>query len=107
MRLRCCARSDTRFPVIFAGDAYVGEGTVRNLSVPGCAIDSRRGVRPGSYLEMKVLLPDASPPLSVGLAKVRWTRGHRFGVEFIRISGEDQIRVGRLIRKRPALSLVP
>lgn len=98
MKLRYCTRVDTRLPVLFAGESFVGEGTVLNLSVPGCAITSKKVVRSGSYLELKVLLPDQTPPLSVGLARVRWCQGRYFGVEFIRMPGHDQVRLGRLIR---------
>jgi hypothetical protein len=100
MKLRYCTRVETHLPVVFAGESLVGEGTVLNLSVPGCAIFSRKPVRPGAYLEMKVLLPDATPPLSVGLAKVRWCDGRHFGVEFIRMPGDDQVRLGRLVRRQ-------
>lgn len=104
-KLRYCERVDTHFPVIFAGEAYVGEGTVLNVSVPGCAIHSREPVQPGSYLEMRILVPDAPSPLRVGLAKVRWCEGRQFGVEFIQMPGEDQIHLGRLVKKDIPLAL--
>lgn len=97
-QLRYCERVHTHFPVVFSGEAYVGEGTVLNVSVPGCAVHSRKRVRPGSYLEMRMLVPDTTPPLRVGLAKVRWCEGRRFGVEFIQMPGGDQIRLGRLVK---------
>lgn len=99
-KLRYCERVHTRFPVVFAGEAYVGEGTVLNVSVPGCAVHSRKRVEPGSYLEMRMLVPDAAAPLRVELAKVRWCDGRRFGVEFIQMLGEDQVRLGRLVKKQ-------
>lgn len=99
MKLRYCERVQTEFPVIFAGDSYVGEGTVLNVSVPGCEIYSQKLVPPGAYLEMKVLVPDSEASLCVGLAKVRWSEGRRFGVEFIRMPGNDQVRLGRLVKK--------
>jgi len=102
MRLRYCDRIRTHFPVIFSGDSYVGEGTVINVSVPGCEVFSKRPVTPGSYLEMKVLVPDNGASLCVGLARVRWSVGHRFGVEFIRMPGHDQVRLGRLVKKHCA-----
>ena len=37
MKIRYSERVLTEFPVIFAGDSFVGEGTVHNVSVPGCA----------------------------------------------------------------------
>lgn len=106
VKLRYCERVHTQFPVVFAGEAYVGEGTVLNLSVPGCAIHSRKPVEPGSYLEMRMLVPDITPPLRVGLAKVRWCEGRRFGVEFIQMPGQDQVRLGRLVKNEipPAMT---
>lgn len=103
MKLRYCSRISTEFPVIFAGDSYVGEGTVLNVSVPGCEVYSKKAVEPGAYLEMKVLVPDNGSSLCVGLARVRWCDGRRFGVEFIRMPGEDQVRLGRLVKKHLSL----
>jgi PilZ domain len=97
VKFRSCERVHTEFPVIFAGETYVGEGTVLNVSAPGCAIQSRKRVQPGSYLEMRLLVPDSSSPLRVGLAKVRWCEERRFGVEFIQIPGGDQVRLGQLV----------
>ena len=106
-KLRYCERAHTYFPVVFAGEAYVGEGTVLNVSVPGCAVHSRKRVKPGSYLKMRMLVPDSTSPLRVGLAKVRWCDGRRFGVEFIQMPGEDQVRLGRLVKKQVPLALPP
>lgn len=98
VKIRYSERIHTDFPVMFAGETYVGEGTVLNVSVPGCAIQSRKRVQPGSYLEMRLLVPDNTSPLRVGLAKVRWCAERRFGVEFIQMPGGDQVRLGRLVR---------
>jgi hypothetical protein len=99
MKIRYNERVLAEFPVIFAGDSFVGEGTVHNVSVPGCAIISNKAVEPGTYLEMKVLLPDDAPSLRVEVAKIRWCDGRRFGVEFIKMPGTDQVRLGRLIKR--------
>ncbi len=100
IKLRYCPRVYSNFPVVFTNESCVGEGTVVNVSIPGCAIQSRKRVQPGSYLEMRVLVPDRISPLHVGLAKVRWCEGRRFGVEFICMPGEDQIRLGRLVKRQ-------
>ena len=105
VKLRYCERVHIQFPVVFAGEAYVGEGTVLNVSVPGCAVHSRKRVQPGSYLEMRMLVPDTASPLRVGLAKVRWCEGRQFGVEFIQMPGEDQVRLGRLVKNEIPLAL--
>jgi hypothetical protein len=90
----------SNFPVVFTSERCVGEGIVVNVSVPGCAIQSRSRIPPGSYLKMRMLVPDTSSPLHVGLAKVRWSEGRRFGVEFIRMPGGDQVRLGRLVKTK-------
>jgi hypothetical protein len=107
MKIRYSERVLTGFPVVFAGDAYVREGIVNNVSVPGCEISSTKPVEPGTYLEMKLLMPDSGPSLCVGLAKIRWCRGRRFGVEFIRMPGGDQIRLGRLVKQQRELRSSP
>ena len=99
MKMRYSERISTEFPVIFSGDSFVGEGTIHNVSVPGCEIVSNRLVEPGTYLELKVLMPDDGPSLSSPLAKIRWRKGPRFGVEFIKMPGVDQVRLGRLIKR--------
>ncbi len=96
--IRYCPRIRAEFPIIFSGDDFIGEGTVVNLSVPGCSIQSKRHIEAGAYLELRILVPDKQAPLSVGLARVRWTQGRTFGVEFIRMPGRDQVRLGRLVK---------
>ena len=98
IKIRYCPRVHSNFPVVFTTENCVGEGMVVNVSIPGCAIQSRKRVQPGSYLEMRMLVPDTRSPLHVGLAKVRWSEGRRFGVEFIRMPGGDQIRLGHLVK---------
>lgn len=74
-----------------------GEGTVINLSVPGCAIETDLPVQPGEYLELLVMAPDQARPLTVSLAKVRWATHQKVGIEFIRVRRDDQTRIQRLI----------
>ena len=103
MKIRYSERILSQFPVVFAGESFVGEGTVSNVSVPGCEIVSNKMVEPGTYIEMKVLMPDRAPSLCVQLAKIRWRKGRHFGVEFIRMPGVDQVRLGRLIKRHRAV----
>jgi hypothetical protein len=97
-------RLPLRCPVIFASDEFVGEGTVLDLGVPGCAVESDIAPLPGDYVRLHVLMPDEEGPLEVGLAKVVWAKQQRFGVEFLKVSNGQQVRVGRLFR---ALQAVP
>lgn len=75
----------------------MGKGTVVDLGVPGCAVESHIAPLPGEYVRLHVLMPDQGP-LEVGLAKVRWAKQDRFGVEFLTVSNGQQVREGRFLR---------
>ena len=96
--LRSAIRAAVTYPVRLSCDSKTGEGTVINLSVPGCAIETDLPVEPGDYVELRVMAPDQARPLDVELAKVRWTGCHTVGIEFIRVRREHQSRIERLIR---------
>lgn len=104
METRYRLRLPLRCPVIFACDEFVGEGTVLDLGVPGCAVESDIAPLPGDYVRLYVFMPDDEGPLEVGLAKVRWAKQQRFGVEFLKFSNGQQVRVGRLFRALEAVS---
>ena len=95
--LRSSARVTVTYPVRLSGDSMIGQGTVVNLSAPGCAIETTLPVRPGDYLELHVMAPDQARPLTVGLAKVRWAAEQKAGIEFIRVRRDEQSRLQRLI----------
>ena len=95
--LRSSTRAAVTFPVRLSCDSKTGEGTVINLSVPGCAIETDLPVQPGDYLELRVMAPDQARPLAVELAKVRWAAQQKVGIEFIRVRRDAQSRIQRLI----------
>ena len=97
MELRSSTRVAVTYPVRLSGDSMIGQGTVINLSAPGCAIETTLPVQPGDYLELHLMTPDQARPLTVGLAKVRWTTQQKAGIEFIRVRGDEQSRLQRLI----------
>jgi hypothetical protein len=88
--------------VIFASDEIVGEGTVVDLGVPGCAVEAHTAPLPGEYVRLHVLMPDEHGPLQVLLAKVRWQHQTRFGVEFLKVRDEQRVRLGRLLKTHAA-----
>jgi hypothetical protein len=83
---------------MFASEEFIGEGTVIDLGVPGCAVESRVTPPPDDYVRLHILMPDEQGPLRVRLAKVRWARHQRFGMEFLLISEDHQVRLGRLLQ---------
>lgn len=87
-----------RCPVFFASDEFVGEGTILDLGVPGCAVDSDIAPLPGDYVRLHVLMPDEDGAIEVALGKVVWAKQQRFGVEFLKFSNGRQVKLGRLFR---------
>ena len=81
------------FPIMFAGARCIGEGTVLNLSAEGCLLEGERAVMEGSYLTVRLLLPDNAPALVIDLAAVRWVRTHYFGLEFLRLPDPERDRL--------------
>jgi hypothetical protein len=79
-----------RFPVTFIWESRVGKGEVLDLTNPGCLIQSPVAVEDDQSLQLELFLPGLESPLSVMLGVVRWTKGKRFGVEFIKMHDSQQ-----------------
>jgi len=85
--------------VILAGDQSCCEGRVLDVSLPGCLIECVHPLRVGDYVQLRLFLPDQARPMNVPLAAVRWVDSGRAGVEFIRSSKADQVRLATLMRR--------
>ncbi len=82
---------------MFAGAPFIAEGVIHNVSQAGCTVESDRIVLNGSYLIVRLLLPDAAHALSIELAAIRWVRQGYFGLEFLRIPPADRVRLDRFL----------
>lgn len=95
-------RKHPRFPVdfgsTFSGEQFAGRGTITNVSVGGCNIESKVILTAKSSLALHIQLPDSQWPLKIDRAVVRWARGNSFGVEFEQMSQGDVDRLYRLIQ---------
>lgn len=101
MDLREHQRIPVVLPVSFSGDQIIGEGQVLNISPCGCGIESDRNVQKGTFLDLRVQLPESETPIEVDLAAVRWSLGQRFGLEFLRMRSEEQARLRRILQNPP------
>jgi len=90
-------RFDVNFGGTFAGEFLAGRGTIINLSVGGCSIESPVTPAAQAVMELQIQLPDSQWPLEVRQAVVRWTRGTTFGLEFHTLSAADTTRLQQLL----------
>lgn len=98
MELRKRLRFAVQLPLSFKGDKIAGEGVVYNLSLEGCAVGSDTSIQPGTYLALRIQAYQHELPIEVELAVARWSEGREFGLEFIRIKGEEQDRLRQFVK---------
>jgi hypothetical protein len=80
-------RKNFRFPVKFRSSfssigLVGGEGSIVDLSIRGCRIESSIDVQPGASLDIRMKVIENEPPIHIQAAIVRWSRGGEFGLEF-------------------------
>jgi hypothetical protein len=98
MERRQSLRLKAQFRSSFSSPKMVGgEGTVVDLSHTGCRIATLVQVPHGTSLEVRLILPDDLPPLTVESCIVRWSRGNEFGLQFLDPREEDRARLARFI----------
>lgn len=91
-------RTSPRFPVRFRSsftslNIVGGDGTLLDLSLRGCRVDSVVEVRPGTSLELRIQASEEEPPLKIQEAIVRWSRTQQFGLEFVTLAPEEWARL--------------
>ncbi len=97
MEQRKALRFAVGLPISFSSDEVAGGGVVFSLSRVGCTVFSGENVQPGTYLVLRLHLPEEYSPLKVDLAVVHWATGWEFGTEFIRLRTEERERLKRLV----------
>ncbi len=99
MELRQFPRFPLQCPIGFlrVRDHTVGGGHAVNVSLAGCAVESDESVRQGNHLSVIVMVPEQGPPIGISKARVRWSLGNKFGVEFAGIKPQARERVDQLI----------
>ncbi len=82
---------------MFAGAPCIEEGFIHNLSETGCLIECDHSVLNGSYITVRLLLPDHARALVIDLAAIRWVREQYFGIEFLRLPPSDHSRLDQFL----------
>jgi len=83
--------------VTFSCETVNGNGRLDNLSLGGAAILTDAKILRGEYLSLAIALPDQNDAIQIELAPVRWVKDSGFGVEFIRMASEPQLRLRRYV----------
>ncbi|MBI5775794.1 MAG: PilZ domain-containing protein [Nitrospirae bacterium] len=84
-------------PVSFEGKSGTGKGTTFNLSLGGCALEGGADVKMDATIKMNLHIPNEKKPVRVGRAKVIWTAGDDFGVEFLNMDQTGKARLQHYI----------
>ncbi len=83
----------TAYPVMFAGVAAIGEGTLTNLSVLGCTIECAAPPPHATTLLLRLILPDQAESLPIEDAEIRWIDAQRIGVQFRKVDRAANLRL--------------
>lgn len=90
-------RITIKAPVSFEGKSGTGRGTTFNLALGGCAIESGTDVHMDATIKLHLHIPTDKKPVRVGKAKVIWTAGEDFGVEFLNMDETGKTRLQHYI----------
>lgn len=86
-------RLPTRLPVAFHSvdplEDVRGAGTVVDLSINGCGIESDRLLRRGLVLQLQIPPTPSNLPIEVNAAVVRSVNGNKVGLKFLKIRKSD------------------
>lgn len=96
---RVAERLPTRIPVtIHWKDGGQGQGTVRDLSVTGCGIETEAPVPMGALVLLQ-LEPAGEPPIDIDVGEVRSRQPRRIGVRFVRVAPTHTERVRQIVQR--------
>lgn len=102
MESRRIPRVPVSFGLMYSGidgdDVLIGDGSVVNLSKGGLGIRGNQPVQVGMELALFLYLPDGEDPLFVLEARVVWSNGRQFGVEFKKLSLREGNRLHAFLR---------
>ena len=90
-----------KFSSVSSGEqVQASEGTMHNISIRGCQIESSHPAPRGACLRLAFVAVEGEPPIQVEAAVVRSTVGGRMGLEFLDMRPEHENRLRRLIEHR-------
>jgi hypothetical protein len=102
MELRAHPRIQIEIPVSFSLHEIDGrsEGTLYNLSMGGCAVESPTTVQVGSHMMLYIHAPGEETPITIELASIQRASRREFGVKFVVVQSQERRRLEQLVQKR-------
>ena len=89
------------FRPAFSTDTVLAAGTLLDLSIGGCTIETPVPVPKAFCLSMQIEVTEQEPPIQIENARVRTVNGKRLGLEFLSITPDEEDRLRRLILAMP------
>jgi hypothetical protein len=100
MEHRKTLRFHAQFRSSFSSISMVGgEGSLMDLSIRGCRIESLVEVKPGAALEVQIKTAEQGPPIHIQAAVVRWSRDRQFGLEFEVIAPSEWAHLQDIVKQ--------
>ena len=97
---RTTPRFRVQFRTTFSGStALEGNGTVLDLSLGGCRVESTTTVSPSLSVELRIHVPGLDWPLVIDGATVQWVRGQTFGLGFLQLRETERERLRQVIAR--------
>lgn len=98
MEKRAQPRFTAQFRSTFSGGQREGHGKTLDLSVGGCRIETEMPIVVGAAFECRIYAPSLDWPLRIDEAQVRWVRGNTFGVAFVKLGGQERVKLTQLVK---------
>jgi hypothetical protein len=86
-------RLSVTYPAMYCVASTVGNGTITNLSVLGCTIETDQPLLVAQTVALRLILPDQQESLPIDEAHVRWVHGYLAGIEFIQVEPPANLRL--------------
>jgi PilZ domain len=98
-------RFTAQFRSTFSGGQREGQGKTLDLSDGGCRIETDYPVIVGAAFECRIYAPGLNWPLRIDEAQVRWVKGKVFGLQFVSMHSDEQVKLRQIIANLQAESI--
>jgi hypothetical protein len=90
-------RFTSQFRSTISGGQGEGQGRTLDLSAGGCMIETDLPVVVGASFECRIYVPGLDWPLRIDEAQVRWVKGNTFGIQFVKLHPDEEVKLKQVI----------